>query len=40
VFGGTKLLARVPAPWIRLVGTVTLTCLGVYSLVQGVRGVI
>jgi len=40
VFGGSKLLARVPARWIRLVGTVTLTCLGVYSLVQAVRGLI
>jgi putative Ca2+/H+ antiporter (TMEM165/GDT1 family) len=40
VFGGSKLLARVPARWIRLAGTVTLTALGIYSLVQGVRGVI
>jgi putative Ca2+/H+ antiporter (TMEM165/GDT1 family) len=40
VFGGAKLLERVPARWIRLAGTVTLTSLGIYSLVQGVRGVI
>jgi Ca2+/H+ antiporter, TMEM165/GDT1 family len=40
VFGGSKLLARVPARWIRGAGTVTLTCLGIYSLVQGVRGLI
>ena len=40
VFGGAKLLARVPERWIRLVGTVTLTCLGIYSLVQAVRGLI
>jgi putative Ca2+/H+ antiporter (TMEM165/GDT1 family) len=38
VFGGTKLLARVPGRWIRLGGTVTLTMLGIYSLVQAVRG--
>jgi putative Ca2+/H+ antiporter (TMEM165/GDT1 family) len=38
VFGGTKLLARVPARWIRLGGTVTLTMLGIYSLVQAIRG--
>jgi putative Ca2+/H+ antiporter (TMEM165/GDT1 family) len=40
VFGGAKLLARVPGRWIRLGGTVTLTLLGVYSLVQAVRGLI
>jgi Ca2+/H+ antiporter, TMEM165/GDT1 family len=40
VFGGSKLLARVPERWIRLVGTVTLTCLGIYSLVQAVRSLI
>ena len=38
VFGGTKLLARVPGRWIRLGGTVTLTMLGIYSLVQAIRG--
>jgi hypothetical protein len=38
VFGGAKLLARVPARWIRLGGTVTLTMLGIYSLVQAIRG--
>lgn len=36
VFGGSKLLARVPARWIRLTGTVTLTCLGIYSLVRAI----
>jgi Ca2+/H+ antiporter, TMEM165/GDT1 family len=40
VFGGAKLLASVPGRWIRLGGTVTLTLLGVYSLVQAVRGLI
>ena len=40
VFGGAKLLARVPGRWIRLGGTVTLTLLGVYSPVQAVRGLI
>lgn len=40
VFGGAKLLARVPERWIRLAGTVTLTSLGIYSLVQAVRGLI
>jgi putative Ca2+/H+ antiporter (TMEM165/GDT1 family) len=40
VFGGAKLLARVPARWIRLVGAVTLTSLGVFSLVQAIRGVV
>ena len=34
-----KLLARVPGRWIRLGGTVTLTLLGVYSLVQAIRGI-
>jgi Ca2+/H+ antiporter, TMEM165/GDT1 family len=37
VFGGAKLLERVPARWIRMAGTVTLTSLGIYSLVQAVR---
>jgi hypothetical protein len=40
VSGRSKLLARVPAPWIRLAGTVTLTGLGIYSLAQAVRGLI
>jgi Ca2+/H+ antiporter, TMEM165/GDT1 family len=40
VFGGAKLLARVPARWIRLAGTVTLTGLGIYRLAQAVRGLI
>ena len=38
VFGGAKLLARVPARWIRLGGTVTLTMLGIYSLVRAIAG--
>jgi hypothetical protein len=38
VSGGAKLLARVPGRWIRLGGTATLTVLGIYSLVQAVRG--
>jgi putative Ca2+/H+ antiporter (TMEM165/GDT1 family) len=37
VFGGSKLLARVPERWIRLVGTVTLTGLGIFSLVAAIR---
>ena len=40
VFGGAKLLQRVPARTIRLVGAVTLASLGVYSLVQAIRGVV
>jgi Ca2+/H+ antiporter, TMEM165/GDT1 family len=40
VFGGAKLLARVPARWVGVAGTVTLTGLGVYSLVEAVVGLI
>ena len=34
VFGGAKLLGRVPVRWVRLVGVVALTSLGIYSLVR------
>jgi putative Ca2+/H+ antiporter (TMEM165/GDT1 family) len=34
VFGGAKLLERVPVRWVRLVGAVALTGLGIYSLVR------
>jgi Ca2+/H+ antiporter, TMEM165/GDT1 family len=34
VFGGAKLLERVPMRWVRLVGAVALTGLGIYSLVR------
>jgi putative Ca2+/H+ antiporter (TMEM165/GDT1 family) len=33
VFGGAKLLQRVPVRWVRIVGALTLTGLGAYSLV-------
>jgi putative Ca2+/H+ antiporter (TMEM165/GDT1 family) len=36
VFGGAKLLQRVPVRWVRLVGAVALTSLGIYSLVRAV----
>jgi Ca2+/H+ antiporter, TMEM165/GDT1 family len=36
VFGGAKLLARVPVRWVRLAGTVALTSLGIYSLVRAI----
>ena len=36
VFGGAKLLQRVPVRWVRLVGVVALTSLGIYSLVRAV----
>jgi putative Ca2+/H+ antiporter (TMEM165/GDT1 family) len=36
VFGGAKLLQRVPMRWVRLVGAVALTGLGIYSLVKAV----
>ncbi len=36
VFGGSKLLERVPMHWVRLVGAVTLTGLGIYSLVRAI----
>jgi putative Ca2+/H+ antiporter (TMEM165/GDT1 family) len=34
VFGGAKLLARVPVRWVRLAGAVALTGLGIFSLVR------
>ena len=36
VFGGAKLLARVPVRWVRLGGAVALTSLGIYSLVRAI----
>lgn len=36
VFGGAKLLQRVPMRWVRLVGVVALTALGVVSLVRAI----
>jgi Ca2+/H+ antiporter, TMEM165/GDT1 family len=36
VFGGAKLLQRVPVRWVRLVGAAALTSLGIYSLVRAV----
>ena len=36
VFGGAKLLERVPVRWVRLVGAAALTSLGIYSLVRAV----
>jgi putative Ca2+/H+ antiporter (TMEM165/GDT1 family) len=36
VFGGAKLLARVPVRWVRLAGAVALTSLGIYSLVKAI----
>ena len=36
VFGGAKLLARVPMRWVRLAGAVALTGLGIYSLVRAI----
>jgi Ca2+/H+ antiporter, TMEM165/GDT1 family len=36
VFGGAKLLARVPMRWVRLAGAVALTGLGLYSLVRAI----
>jgi putative Ca2+/H+ antiporter (TMEM165/GDT1 family) len=36
VFGGSKLLERVPVRWVRLVGAIALTSLGVYSLVRAI----
>jgi putative Ca2+/H+ antiporter (TMEM165/GDT1 family) len=34
VFGGAKLLERVPVRWVRLAGAVALASLGIYSLVR------
>jgi Ca2+/H+ antiporter, TMEM165/GDT1 family len=36
VFGGAKLLQRVPMRWVRLAGAVALTGLGIYSLVRAI----
>jgi putative Ca2+/H+ antiporter (TMEM165/GDT1 family) len=36
VFGGAKLLARVPMRWVRLAGAVALTGLGIYNLVRAI----
>jgi Ca2+/H+ antiporter, TMEM165/GDT1 family len=38
VFGGAKLLERVPVRWVRMAGTLVLAVLGIYSLVKAVRG--
>jgi hypothetical protein len=37
VFGGAKLLQRVPMDWVRLVGAVALTGLGIFRSRQGSR---
>jgi putative Ca2+/H+ antiporter (TMEM165/GDT1 family) len=36
VFGGSKLVERVPVRWVRVVGAIALTSLGVYSLVRAI----
>jgi putative Ca2+/H+ antiporter (TMEM165/GDT1 family) len=36
VFGGAKLLQRVPMRWVRLVGAVALTGLGIYILIRAI----
>jgi len=36
VFGGSKLLERVPVRWVRVIGAFALTSLGVYSLVRAI----
>ena len=36
VFGGVKLLARVPMRWVRLAGAVALTGLGIYNLARAI----
>lgn len=36
VFGGVKLLERVPMRWVRLVGAGALTILGIFSLVRAI----
>ena len=36
VFGGAKLLGRVPVRWVRLAGAVALASLGIYSLVRAI----
>jgi Ca2+/H+ antiporter, TMEM165/GDT1 family len=36
VFGGSKLLERVPMHWVRLAGAVALTGLGIFSLIRAI----
>jgi putative Ca2+/H+ antiporter (TMEM165/GDT1 family) len=36
VFGGAKLLQRIPMRWVRLVGAVALTGLGIYNLLRAI----
>jgi putative Ca2+/H+ antiporter (TMEM165/GDT1 family) len=36
VLGGAKLLQRVPMRWVRLVGAVALTGLGIYILIRAI----
>jgi putative Ca2+/H+ antiporter (TMEM165/GDT1 family) len=36
VFGGAKLLQRVPMRWVGLAGAVALTGLGIFSLVRAI----
>jgi hypothetical protein len=36
VFGGSKLLERLPVHWVRLAGAAALTGLGIYSLVRAI----
>ncbi len=36
VYGGAKLLARVPVRWVKVVGALALTGFGIYSLVQAI----
>jgi putative Ca2+/H+ antiporter (TMEM165/GDT1 family) len=36
VFGGAKLLQRVPVRWVRRAGAVALTSLGIYSLLRAI----
>ena len=37
-FPACKLLERVPVRWVRMAGTLVLAVLGIYNLVQAVRG--
>jgi putative Ca2+/H+ antiporter (TMEM165/GDT1 family) len=36
VFGGSKLIERVPVRWVRVIGAIALTSLGVISLVRAI----
>lgn len=38
VFGGAKLIERVPVRWVRAAGVLALTGFGAYSLVQAISG--